>query len=190
MSSDAELSTTTQLVARVRAGESSARDALYRRYLPLLTQWARGRLPRYARDIAETDDLVQVTLLRSLKRLEAFESQRPGAFLSYLRTILMNHVRDELRARSRSPQRTRIPESLADAQPSLIEQEVGRETLDAYERALAKLPEEKRAAVLMRVEFEMTYEAIAAELDKPSANAARMVVTRALDEMAETMATT
>lgn len=187
MSSEPTLASTTQLVERARSGEASARDALYRRYLPLLTQWARGRLPRYGRDIVETDDLVQVTLLRSLKRLDDFESQRPGAFLAYLRTILMNNVRDEMRARARRPQRSSILESLPATQPSSVEQEVGRETLEAYERALTKLPEEKRHAVLMRVEFEMSYDDIAAELEKPSANAARMTVSRALADLADLM---
>jgi RNA polymerase sigma-70 factor (ECF subfamily) len=69
----------------------------------------------------------------------------------------------------------------------MVEQAVGRERLAAYERALAKLPEKKRNAVIMRVEFGMSFEEIATELARPSANAARMMVTRALDELATSM---
>ena len=186
--SDAALLNTTQLLAQYRDGHEAARDALLARYLPILTRWAHGRLPAFSRDLSETDDLVQITFLRALNHLEAFESDRPGAFLAYLRTILLNLVRDELRRQAHRPALTTEADAVAAPQPSLVEQAVGRERLEAYERGLCKLPDLKRHAVIMRVEFDMSYEEIASELDRPSANAARMMVTRALDELAETMA--
>src|SRR5438445_13615394 len=58
---------TEQLLRRIRGGEEAARQALYERCLPLLRRWAHGRLPHQARDIADTDDLVQITLIRALR---------------------------------------------------------------------------------------------------------------------------
>ena len=81
---------TEVLIRRVRAGENPARDALVRRFLPLLRQWAHGRLPRAARDLHETEDLVQLALMRALKQINSFESEGPGSFLAYLRQILLN----------------------------------------------------------------------------------------------------
>ncbi len=182
--SEPSLHSTTQLLERFQAGHESARDILLERYLPILTRWAHGRLPGYSRDLSETDDLVQITFLRALNHLEDFETSRPGAFLAYLRTILLNLVRDELRRYANRPSTESLRDSLAAPQASLVEQAVGRERLEHYERALAKLPEMKRNAVMMRVEFAMTYEEIARELERPSANAARMTVARALDELA------
>ena len=49
------------------------------RYLPRLSRWASGRLPRWARDLSDTDDLVQDTLIRSVANLGHFEARGEGA---------------------------------------------------------------------------------------------------------------
>src|SRR5262245_31483701 len=85
---------TAVLVDRIRHGDEAALERLFERYLPLLQRWAHGRLPARARGTADTDDLVQVTLMRALKRIEVFEVRREGAFLAYLRSILLNAVRE------------------------------------------------------------------------------------------------
>ncbi len=188
MSDNKTLTSTTQLLDRYRTGEESAVDDLCQRYLPILRRWARGRLPAYRRDISETEDLIQVTFLRALNRLDAFDSERPGAFLAYLRTILLNLVREELRRSSRRPESVSLIESLPSQQLSLVERAIGQERLEEYEKALAKLPELKRNAVILRVEFGMSFEEIAVELERPSANAARMTVSRALDDLATLIA--
>lgn len=72
------VSTTVDLIDRVRAGRPGARDALVRRYLPLLQRRARGRLPHRARDPADPDDVVQVSLIRALEKVEAFEYRGEG----------------------------------------------------------------------------------------------------------------
>lgn len=181
------LESTAHLLERVRGGDEGARESLFARVLPALTRWAHRRLPAGARDLAETDDLVQVTLTRALSRLDGFESRGEGAFLAYLRKILLNLVRDEIgRARIR-PARTQIDESFADPGVPLLERTIRRETLDRYEAALATLPPEQQEAVLMRLEFGYTHEQIARALGKPSANAARMTVARALLAIARSM---
>ena len=187
MSDELPLTTTTQLLDRYRGGEAAARDQIVARYMPLLRKWAHGRLPVYGRDLSETDDLVQVTLLRALNHLEDFKSERPGAFLSYLRTILMNLVREELRRRKSRPNTTSLMASMPSEQASVVEEAVGVETLKAYEAALETLSTTKRLAVVMRVEFDMSYPEIARELEQPSANSTRMMVGRALSELADAM---
>ena len=180
-----ELTQTTELLQRCRNGEPEAREILIQRYLPRLKAWAHGRLPRHGRDLAETEDLVQVTFLRTLKRLDDFESRRPGAFLAYLRTVLLNLVREELRRNRKRPMMASLGASIPADQASQVEVAVGLEKLQDYERALNKLPDRKRAAVIMRVEFQMEFAEIAAELECPSTNAARMLVTRALGQLAD-----
>ncbi|MBX3698172.1 MAG: sigma-70 family RNA polymerase sigma factor [Dokdonella sp.] len=184
-----QLTNTTQLIRGYRDGDLAARDRLFERYLPILRRWAHGRLPAHGRDLAETDDLVQASFLRALGRLEEFEPERPGAFLAYLRTILMNQVREEIRRRGVRAQTSSLLDSLPSPQASLVEQMIGQQTLQTYEQALARLPETKRLAVMMRVEFAMSYEEIASELELPSANATRMMIVRALDELAQALGT-
>jgi RNA polymerase sigma-70 factor (ECF subfamily) len=182
-----QLTTTTQLVRDYRDGNQDALNTLYSRYMPLLRRWASGRLPAHGRNVSETEDLVQVAFTRAFKRLDKFESERPGAFLAYLRTILMNLIRDELRRSTARPQLLSMTHSFQDSGASIVEAAVGAETLEQYERAMLQLPEGKRHAVMMRVEFDLTYEQIAEELNLPSANATRMMISRALVELADKM---
>lgn len=181
------LDTTAALLTRIRGGDPAAREALFARFLPVLRRWARGRLPQGMRDLAETDDVVQVALIRALDRLDHFAGEREGAFLAYLRHILVNLVRDEMRSHQRRPGRTSLDDLAEGDAPSLVQQAVGFETLATYERALEQLPELQREAVMLRVEFGYSFEEIASALGNPSSDAARMVVTRALAKVAAEM---
>lgn len=181
------LEATAALLALYRAGDERARDRLLARYLPLLRRWAHGRLPAGARSLADTDDLVQISLLRALRHMGTFEPAHEGAFLVYLRRIFLNAMRDEIR-RAHPERRAGEPDQgLSDGKPSALEQTIGRETMEAYEAGLALLDEGQREAVVLRLEFGMKYEEIAEATGKPSANAARMAVSRAILRLAEVM---
>lgn len=164
-----------------------AREELAARYLPVLRRWARGRVPRGERSVADTDDLVQVTLVKALNRVEGFEPRREGAFLSYLTTILRNQIVDRARRTSRRPAAGELREDLPGNGPSPLEEVIGRETLEIYEEALGRLEEQPREALVLRLELGWSYREVAEAIGSPSANAARMVVTRALTRMAELM---
>lgn len=126
-------------------------------------------------------------MLRALDQVGRFEPRREGAFLAYLRRILLNSVRDEIRRARRRPGSEELSEDLVDVEPGVIEQVIGRETVELYEAALAMLSETQQEAVILRVEFGYTYPEIAEALGSPSANAARMTVARALVRLAEAM---
>lgn len=184
---DKPLESTATLLSLVRQGDDDARERLVDRYLPVLRRWAHGRLPQSARDIADTDDLVQVALIRALAKVKEFEPRHEGAFLAYLRRIVLNSVRDDLRRVARRPGSVELDERLLADDPSPLERAIGRERVLAYEAALVTLPEEQQEAVVMRIELGFTYPEIADALGKPSANAARMAVSRALVRLAEVL---
>lgn len=178
---------TAALLQRVQEGDELARERLLGRYVPILRRWAHGRLPARSRGLADTDDLVQITLLRVLKQLHRFESRHEGAFLAYLRRILLNAMRDEIaRARTRGDQQP-VPETLPDPGRSPLEAALGRDLLERYDAAFARLGEEQQEAVFMRIEMGFSYEQVAEALGKSSANTARMVVARAIARLAATM---
>ncbi len=187
MSPRHSLETTAALIQKIRAGDPMARDRLAARYLPILRSWAHGRLPAHARGMADTDDLVQVTLYRALNRVEAFEPRHEGAFLAYLRQSLLNALRQEVRRAARRPSAQAPAEEPEDPTASVVERAIGRETLERYETALMGLTEDQREAAMLRLEFGFSYPEIAEAMGKPSANAARMLVVRALLRLAETM---
>ena len=157
------------------------------RYLPDLTRLAHGRLPKRARGLVDTDDIVQSTLIRALDHVKDFEPERQGAFLAYLRRILFNAIIDEARRVKRAPQSCPVPDDLANHDRSPLEEAIGSETFEAYEAALERLTEPQRNAVIGRLECGYSYARLARELDSPSANAARMLVSRALVRLAELM---
>ena len=120
--------------------------------------------------------------------MDRFEAGRPGALLAYLRTILLNAVREELRRSDRRAADRHSETEPADAAPSVLERAIGQQTLDAYEQALESLTEKQRNAVILRLEFDMTYPEIALELEVDSSDAARMLVVRGLAELNRSMA--
>jgi RNA polymerase sigma-70 factor (ECF subfamily) len=171
---------TVALIRRIRDGDGGARDVLLKRYLPVLRRWAHGRLPPSARDLSDTDDLVQVTLLRALNHIDEFDARHTGSFLAYLRQILLNQVRDELRRQQRRPGATELDTELPDLEtPPLVEQMLGHERVRAYESALAQLPKRQQELIVMRMEFGMSYPEIATEVDSTS-DAVRVMVARAI----------
>ena len=175
------------LLRRAKAGDPTARNLLVKKHLPALRRWAHGRLPRSARDLIDTDDLVQVTMVRALAHLGSFEPRHAGAFLAYLRQILLNHIRDEIRRVSRRPGRDGISEDIADGSPSPLDEVMGRDARERYERALLKLAPDQHEAVVLRLELGFSYQEMAEALERSTANAARLLVTRALVRLAKEM---
>jgi len=158
------------------------------RSLPPLKRWARGRLPDWARSLAETQDLVQDAVIRAIPHLKHFEARHPGALQAYLRQAIANHIRDEIRkVNSRPPIGGDLPESKVDPGPSPLERAIGRERLDRYDAALAKLRPVEREAIVARLELQQSYEEVALALGKPSADAARMLVARAVKNLIRAM---
>ena len=178
---------TGDLLDRARAGDQTALDQLFERHLPMLRRWAHGRLPRWARDIADTTDIVQESILETLKRLDRFENRGDGALQAYLRQAVMNRIRNELRKVATRGIGQTLDSRVEDDGTSPLEAAIAQDVMDRYDAALERLKPEEREAVVSRVEFDLSYAELAEVLDKPSANAARMAVVRALVRLAEEM---
>jgi RNA polymerase sigma-70 factor (ECF subfamily) len=175
------------LLSRAQAGDRVALDALVARYLPRLQRWASGRLPPWARDMSDTQDLVQETLFQTFKKIERFESRGDGALYGYLRQAVLNRIRDQLRRAKRRPTPDPLDSGVQDSGQSPLEAAIGHEALERYEKALATLRDEDREAIVARIELGYTHEELAGLLGKPTANAARMAVERAIVRLAAAM---
>jgi len=182
-----DLESSVALLGRARGGDRKALEQLFGRYYAPLCRWASGRLPRQARSLVDTRDLVQETLLKTLQRIHDFEPRGDGALQAYLRRALKNRIHDEMRKLVRSPEMTTFSDGDADPAPSPLAQAIGAELLDSYDRALAELREEDRAAIVARIELGFDYDKVAHTLRKPSPDAARMAVSRALVKLAKEM---
>ncbi|MCG6118579.1 MAG: sigma-70 family RNA polymerase sigma factor [Aquimonas sp.] len=175
--------TTAFLLQRIRDGDSAARSALVARIGPLLQRFARGRVPQLLRHQHDTADLLQITWLRVLERLPQIRTDSPDDFFAYLRTVLINALRETLRRRGASPVIGPGGEDDAAASAALPTAEVDPDDWLAYEQSLQRLEPAHRALVLMRFEFGMSFAEIAAELGE-SADGVRMKLNRAIARMA------
>lgn len=178
---------TLDLLARARSGDRHAMNLLFARYVPLLSRWATGRLPRWARDLADTHDLVQETLLQTFKKIDTFEYRGEGALQAYLRQVLVNRIREEFRKTAARPDRTDLSSRHVDPAPSPLEEAIGQRALENYDEALEQLRPDEREVIVARVEMGLSYEEIAAAMGKPSAEAARKAARRALIRLAKEM---
>ncbi|MCE3001207.1 MAG: sigma-70 family RNA polymerase sigma factor [Xanthomonadaceae bacterium] len=174
--------TTQVLVGRCRAGDAAARAALIARIDPLLRRFARGRVPQLLRHEQDTADLVQSTWLRVLDRLGGISLQGPGDFFAYLRTVLINALREALRRQGASP--IDFDADAESATSILAASNVDPDDWLAYEQSLAAMPPDHRVVVLMRYEFGMSFAEIAAELGE-TPDAVRMRMNRAIARIAQ-----
>lgn len=180
-----DLESTADLLMRVRVGDEAARRRLDHLYRPVLRRLAHGRIPLRARDLVDTDDIVQDTLIRAFNQVERFEPRREGAFLAYLRQILFNRIRDEARRAMRRPPHDELHEDIVEAGPTPLEEAIGADLLDAYEKALSQLPADQQEAVVLKIEFGYSRSQLAEALGRPSIDAARMFTARALVRLTE-----
>ena len=184
---DPESVSSVELIGRAQGGDNEALNRLLERYLPRLERWARGRLPSSARTMLETGDLVQDAIIRALPRVNTFDVRHEGALFAYLRQAVQNRIIDLYRRRARRPQRDEMPQDVEANNTSPLEAALGAEAVGRYEQALARLSDDDRQAIVLRVELGHEYEAIAAAMHKPSAAAARMACTRAVARLAQEM---
>lgn len=181
------LESTSELIRRVREGDRESLERLMARHVAPLRRFASGRLPRWARDLADTDDLVQDTLLRTFSKMDDFEVRGAGALHAYLRQAVMNRLRDELRRKGRVPPLVDINNMELAGQGSPLEETIGREAAARYVAALARLEPEERELIIGRVEMEYSFADLADMLGKPTPDAARKAARRALLRLAEEM---
>jgi RNA polymerase sigma-70 factor (ECF subfamily) len=178
---------TIELLRQANRGDRAAMNRLFERLAPPLQRFARGRLPGWARGMIDTTDLVQETLASTYQVVARGDVKDDGAVHAYVRTALKNRLIDELRKVERRPALDEMERSFAGDVASPLEQAIGAEALARYESALERMQESDRDAVVARIELGLSYQDIATMLGRPSADAARMTVSRALVALAEAM---
>ena len=178
---------TVELLQLAKDGDQEALDRLFQRCIPPLRRWARGRVPQSARSVLDTSDVVQDAVIGAMRRLEAFEARHQGALQAYLRQAVLNRICDVVRQLQRRPANTDLPDDLKDEATSALERLIGAENMARYESALQRLSTSDREAIIGRLEMQYSYEELAAALDKPTAAAARVAVTRAMKRLAQEM---
>lgn len=178
-----------RLLERAVRGDRSAVDELFARFLPRLRRWTRGRLPRWARDVVDTSDLVQDTLLHAFTRITAFEPKGEGALRAYLRQAVENRIRDELRRVARRPavHNLDVDIQLPGGERSPLDHAIDEQTWSRYLSALKRLTPRERRLIVGRAELGYSFTQLAHIDGRASPDAARMALKRALVRLASEM---
>lgn len=154
------------LLAAARAGDGDAFVALVRGYDPRLRRLASRLLP----DRGRVDDVLQEAYVRAFRALGSFRAEADLG--TWLHRITYNCCIDELRRWRRLPQLVEeLPERVAAGSGP------GRRVAVqvAVRRALATLPLDQRAAVLLVDGNELDYDAAAEVLGVPRGTVASRV---------------
>ena len=144
-------------IRAAQKGDRPAFAALVERYWDRLYRW----LHHLTHDRHTAEDLVQETFLKAFTGLDGF---RAGTnFGAWLFRIAHNNFANQHRAAARK--REPLSDDLAAKDRDPLEEAESREALQGLARALHRLPTEYRAALLLRVEQDLSFREIADVLD-------------------------
>ncbi len=155
-----------EIVQLVLGGEIDAFDELVRRTRRPAYRLAR----RITRNHEDADDVVQESYVKAYRALARFDATR--AFGPWFLTIVARSALSQLRERAR---RATVPldepgaegTTLAERIPDAPADMATKQRLMDAEEALAKLSDEQRAVLALRVDGDLPYGEIANALDIP-----------------------
>jgi RNA polymerase sigma factor (sigma-70 family) len=178
---------TLHVLERAQRGDATALQALIERAAPPVRRWARGRLPRQFRSDANTEDVVQDAVLGMVKNVKRMQILTVGGVQAYLRTSVVNRIRDVIRGSLRRGLAVEADDTLRDAAPSPLERAISAQRHDRFVAALQQLKPSDRQVIVWRLELGYSVEEIAPRLGKSKA-ATGMTVTRAVRRLAKELA--
>jgi RNA polymerase sigma-70 factor (ECF subfamily) len=161
--------TDAELVRRCLAGDHGAWETIVRRYHQRLYNLAY----RFTGRFDESQDLAQEIFIKVFRSLNSYKPQS-GALITWMVRVGRNHLIDHYRKFKTERTQTdslEVEYEKADENPSRyaspVEALEKRELSERVHRALLKIPEDLREAVILRDLEELTYEEIAEVLKLP-----------------------
>lgn len=182
-----------ELLREARRGSPQAVSALFERYGGRLHALIRARLGPRLRQRLESRDILQVTLMRAFEGLDRFEGSGSRSLMAWLGTIAQAEICDQADYYGRAKRdlgREETFDSGVDPVARQVQSEVSRLQLESDLERLAEaidgLSDEQREVVLLRTYEELPFKEVGARMGR-SADACRMLYTRALTKLASRM---
>ena len=177
-----------QLVERVQRGDKQAFDLLVAKYQRKLFRL----LSRLIRDPAEIEDVAQEAFIKAYRALPNFRGE--SAFYTWLYRIAINTAKNYLVAQGRrAPTQTEAEiedaENFEDGDSLRTEDTpdrmlLSKQVAEAVNRAIERLPEELRTAIVLRELEGLSYDEIAESMNCPIGTV-RSRIFRAREAVAE-----
>jgi RNA polymerase sigma-70 factor (ECF subfamily) len=154
--------TDVQLVRRMAAGNPEACAAFYDRHAPRIY----GFLTRLLAHQNDADDVLQEVFWQAWKQASRYDPQRSTP-LGWLLLMARSRALDLLRKPKGATPTGEVPAVSAPAASEPLPRVQLGETADQVQAALAQLPPEQRALILMSFFQGITHEQIAAQVNLP-----------------------
>ena len=174
-------------LVRAAQADPARFDPLYRKYLAQVYSFAHHELG----DHHEAEDVTERTFMLALGALPRFRETAPddagpeaSTFRVWLFRIARNVIANERRRDRRRPVSSLEDAAELSAPGDVVDALAAREAIGAAWQAVARLPEDRRRAVILRFVDEMSTAEIAAILDR-SEGAVRVLLHRALRSVAD-----
>jgi RNA polymerase sigma-70 factor, ECF subfamily len=153
-----EKTSTYGLLGQARLGDRESLSRMFEKHRKRLAVLVHFKLGAQVRGRLDVDDILQETLLRAYRDLDAFRYQSPGSFMRWLSAIADHVILDRVRYLSRdrrageevpfrSPSNPAGPDPRDSRTPSRVFLE--RENVGRLMDALEQLPEDYRQVILM-----------------------------------------
>ncbi len=196
-----DLTASFELVQRAQAGDEEARNRLFTRYYDRVRRIVRMRLGPALRAHLEDGDILQETFAAAVEALDRFEMRDDASLINWLAKLAQHKIiaaadyhsakkrdtRLEVRLSSRGPfdDSSCVARELAGSMSTPGDHAAREEVKEIVEECVAELPPEYRELILLRDYAGGSWERVAAETGRPSAEAARMMHARALVELSK-----
>ena len=197
------LRATLDLVHAAQAGDGDSLDRLLHRYQGRILRVVRLRMGDKLRRRYESRDLLQETLMAAFRSFDRFEVRSDAAFMNWVSRIAENRIlalqqregyekRDAGREQSldrSAPDRSQaLGDELTHQTRSPADKAGDGEDEAKTREALQRLPAQYRELIVLRNYLEMSWQEIAEHAGRPSAAAARVMHTKAMEALAKVMA--
>lgn len=173
-------SSTRALIRRGQGGDGLAWDRVFGRILTRLRRWANRRISPAARGDGDTQDAVQDAALKVWRRIGQLDIDSPGALEAYVRQTVRHRIREQAQQATLKPKLMSIDTDAIDHGHTPEALLLEGEAVERYRVAYAALDRSDREAIIARTEMGFSWEQVAELTNAPSANTARMKVTRAV----------
>jgi RNA polymerase sigma-70 factor, ECF subfamily len=182
----------TATLAAARTGSAEALGTLFTLYRPELLEIANAGLSGDLRAKVGASDVVQESLLEAQRDFPSFAGNSDAELFAWLRRIVDHNLANtarhfrgvqkrslarELRQREDGP--VAEPESRL---PSPSGESIARETAEAIERAMARLPDDYRQVIALRYHEQLAFAEIAGRMGRPL-SAIRKLWARAVERL-------
>lgn len=181
------MDSTRGLFFRAKNGDLEAREKLWKKLRERLCRYAHGKLPRRLRSLVETEDVVQDALAQTFRHIDLFDPRHSGAFGVALFVTMKRCLIDQHRRAGRQPEVGETATSLAAEGLSPMEEAIEKEKLERVISARSKLSEEDQALLHARLDLDLGFTDVALLFGKPSPDAARVAVKRAIGRLVKKM---